>query len=99
MTEAGLKAIEVSKKNGSWTVLDDAEAFKIPKDLETAFKKKRGAKKNFLALSPSVKKLMLMKLTFAKRPETREARITEIITSSVEKPVKPTSEKRRKGKI
>lgn len=88
MTKAGLEAIEVSKKNGSWNILDDAEDFRVPKDLAAAFKKKSGARKSFSALSPSVRKFLLMKLTFAKRPETREARINEIMALAVKKPVK-----------
>ncbi|RAW02105.1 YdeI/OmpD-associated family protein [Pseudochryseolinea flava] len=78
MTKAGYDAIEVSKSNGAWNILDSVEALAIPKDLEVAFKKNPGAKKIFLSLSKSAKKLLLAKLMFAKRPETRQVRIREI---------------------
>lgn len=78
MTKAGYEAIAISKQNGSWSVLDEVEALVIPKDLETAFKKKPGSRSAFLSLSKSTKKLLLAKLMFAKRPETRKARINEI---------------------
>ena len=88
MTKAGYEAIELSKQNGSWNVLDDVEDLKIPKDLEDAFKSNAGTKKVFLSTSPSIKKLLLTKLMFAKRPETRKTRIAEIIALSRQKHVK-----------
>ncbi|MFY7840303.1 MAG: YdeI/OmpD-associated family protein [Lacibacter sp.] len=78
MTEAGLAIIETAKQNGSWSVLDDVEELVIPKDLTAAFKKYPGSKEYFSSLSKSIKKGMLQWLVFAKRPETREKRITEI---------------------
>src|SRR5690606_27672447 len=79
MTKPGYAAIAASKENGSWNVLDEVEALTIPKDLEIAFKKTPGAKRNFLSLSKSIKKLLLARLLFAKRPETRKVRISEIL--------------------
>ena len=79
MTEAGLKSIQVAKQNGSWTVLDEVEALKIPADLEAEFKSRPGSKARFLGLSKSVRKLMLFGLMHAKRPETRLKRIEEIM--------------------
>lgn len=78
MAAAGLLAVELAKQNGSWTILDDVEELKIPKDLEAAFKKHKGSKEYFLGLSRSVKKAILQWLVLAKRPETREKRITEV---------------------
>lgn len=85
MTKAGYEAIAVAKQNGSWSVMDDVEKLKIPKDLEGAFKKNAGSKKNFMLLPRSTQKLLLMKLKLAKRVETREARIKEIIALSMPK--------------
>jgi uncharacterized protein YdeI (YjbR/CyaY-like superfamily) len=85
MTKAGHEAIEVSRKNGAWTILDDVEKLAIPKDLEEAFKKTPEAKKNFHLLAKSIKKLLLTNLKFARRPQTRTARIAEIITRSMQK--------------
>ncbi len=78
MTKAGFEVIERAKQNGSWTILDEVEALKIPKDLEAAFKIYKGSKQYFISLSKSVQKAILQWLVFAKRPETRQKRITEI---------------------
>lgn len=79
MTEAGLKSIAIAKQNGSWTLLDSVEALVIPKDLEKEFKAKPGTKKFFLGLSKSVKKRLLQWLVLAKREETRQKRIIELV--------------------
>lgn len=78
MTKAGLESIETAKKNGAWTILDSVEELEIPKDLTKAFKAHPGSKTYFMNLGKSVKKRMLHWLLFAKRPETRQKRITEI---------------------
>ncbi len=85
MMPAGLACIERAKENGSWTILDTVEELTIPKDLEKAFKARPGAKAFFLSLSKSVRKMMLHRIVMAKRPETREKRITEIADSMGEK--------------
>lgn len=80
MTQAGLDVIEVAKQNGSWTILDEVEELIIPKDLETALKTTENAMDYFLSLSKSVKKMMLQWIMLAKREETRQHRINEIVT-------------------
>lgn len=79
MMPAGRKCIALARKNGSWSILDEVEAGRIPKDLEDAFTSKRGSKAYFTALSKSVQKIYLSKLVLAKRPETRLKRIQEIV--------------------
>lgn len=79
MHSAGLESISIAKQNGSWTLLDEVEALIIPDDLEKAFKKYKGSKQQFLDLSKSAKKLILTTLVLAKRIETRNKRIEEII--------------------
>lgn len=83
--KAGLESIETAKQNGSWTVLDDVEELIIPKDLKVAFKTRPGSEAYFLSLSRSVKKGMLQWLVLAKRPETREKRISEIAELAAQK--------------
>lgn len=78
MKKEGLKIIETAKRNGSWIILDEVEELKIPKDLAKEFKNKKGSQDFFLGLSRSVKKAILQWLVLAKRPETRQKRITEI---------------------
>lgn len=78
MTKAGFEIIDKAKQNGSWTILDDAEALIIPDDLENAFQERDNAKTYFLSLSRSDKRNILQWLVLAKRQETREKRIAEI---------------------
>jgi uncharacterized protein YdeI (YjbR/CyaY-like superfamily) len=79
MTKAGSDIIEIAKRNGSWTILDEAEALIIPKDLNDEFEKRLNAKSYFLGLSRSDKRNILQWLVLAKRQETRQKRITEIV--------------------
>lgn len=79
MQERGLQSVEIAKQNGSWAILDEVEELIVPKDLAKAFKKSKGAKNYFLSLSKSSRKGILQWLVMAKRVETREKRITEIV--------------------
>ena len=79
MTKAGFESVETAKQNGSWTILDDAEALIIPADLEVAFQKRQNASNYFLNLSRSDKRNILQWLRLAKREETRQKRIAEIV--------------------
>lgn len=85
MTKAGYESMEKAKQNGSWTILDDVEKLKIPKDLLAAFKTKKGSKKYFLTLSRSLRKAHLQWLVLSKRPETRQKRISQITGLSGQK--------------
>ena len=85
MTKAGFDTIEKAKQNGSWTILDEAEALIIPADLENEFQKRTNAKAYFLSLSRSDKRNILQWLVLAKRQETREKRITEIANLAEQK--------------
>jgi uncharacterized protein YdeI (YjbR/CyaY-like superfamily) len=78
MTKTGLDCIEAAKKNGSWSILDDVEELKIPKDLEKEFKSFPGSRRYFNSLSRSVRKSILQWLVLAKRPDTRRRRVVEI---------------------
>lgn len=79
MTPAGLAAINIAKQNGSWTILDEVDALVIPPDLEAAFQENPHAERYFLDLSESNKRLILQRLVMAKRPQTRQSRITELV--------------------
>ncbi|MGN7783353.1 YdeI/OmpD-associated family protein [Niabella sp. 22666] len=78
MQEAGHKAIETARENGSWNTLNEVDALSIPPDLEKLFKAHKGSKAYFETLSKSVKKMILYWIVSAKRPETRLKRITEV---------------------
>ena len=79
MHESGLAKIEIAKKNGSWMSLDAVENLVLPLDLEMAFSKNSSAFENYKNFSPSYRKSYLYWLNQAKRAETRNNRITEII--------------------
>ncbi|MEL0653321.1 YdeI/OmpD-associated family protein [Algibacter sp. TI.3.09] len=76
--EAGYKAIETAKENGSWFILDDVEALIIPENLKKEFDKREGALEYYESLSKSAKKILLSWIVLAKRDETKQKRIIEI---------------------
>lgn len=77
MTEVGLEMIELAKKTGTWTALDNVENLTIPEDLIKALKKEKSAFENFEAFPRSVKRGILEWIQNAKKAETREKRINE----------------------
>lgn len=79
MTNAGLTVIDIAKQNGSWHILDEVENLIIPDDLLNALKARENAEEIFNNLSKSAKKLMLTQLVLAKKSETRQKRIAEIV--------------------
>lgn len=79
MEPAGLASIEIAKQNGSWTILDGAEALEIPSQLKEAFLENQKAETFFMSLSRSDKRNILQWLALAKKPETLQKRIGEII--------------------
>ena len=82
MKEAGLKSIQLAKANGSWSILDSVENLEVPKDLAKALANLPKAKAYFETLSNSNKKLLLYWVFSAKKEETRQNRINEIIKSA-----------------
>lgn len=79
MHKNGLAAIAIAKKNGSWSSLDDVENGLIPKELQDAFDKNKSAFSNYQNFTRGQRKSYLYYLNQAKREETREKRIKEII--------------------
>lgn len=77
--ESGLAKIAIAQKNGSWISLDNVEDLIIPEDLKLAFEQEKIAFDNYLKFSPSYKKSYLYWLNQAKREETRNNRLTQII--------------------
>ena len=82
MEEEGYKSIEIAKENGSWTILDEIEALVIPEDLKEEFANYKGSMEYFDSLSKSVKKILLYWVVSAKRKETRQKRILEIVENA-----------------
>ncbi|MFT5824210.1 MAG: hypothetical protein ACI8ZM_005476 [Crocinitomix sp.] len=85
MQDAGYKTIEIAKKNGSWSILDEVEALLIPEDLKKEFNERAGSLEYYESLSKSGKKILLAWVVLAKRPETRQKRIIEIAENASKK--------------
>ena len=79
MHQSGLTKIKKGKQNGSWTALDNVEKGIIPKELQDAFNNNQKAFTNYNSFAPSYRKSYLYWLNQAKREETRQKRIAEII--------------------
>jgi len=79
MHEAGWKMIQIAKNNGMWTYMDDVENGVIPDDLKKAFSANTKAFENYQNFSRGYRKSYLSWLHSAKRQETRDKRIIEII--------------------
>lgn len=77
--KSGLDIIKLGKQNGSWTALDAVEKGIIPLELQLAFDKNPKAYNNFQNFAPSYRKHYLYWLNQAKREQTRQKRIVEII--------------------
>lgn len=80
MTAAGLAVIEAAKQDGSWARLDALEAEPtVPEDLADALAENARAGKFFHGLAPSYQKQYLWWLSDAKRPQTRQKRLSAIV--------------------
>ena len=75
----GWEAIDIAKENGMWSFLDDVENLIIPEDLQLAFNVNPLAFENYSNFAPGYRKSYLYWLKQAKREETRQKRIREII--------------------
>ncbi len=79
MEKAGLDMVELAKKTGTWTALDDVENSVIPEDLQAKLDANPKAKGYFDLFPRSAKRAMLEWLLNAKQLETRNKRIDEIV--------------------
>ena len=82
MAEAGIRAVELAKSNGSWTILDNAEALREPDDLAAALDAEPEARARWDAFPPSSRKFGIAAVDAARRPETRAARVAKIVADS-----------------
>lgn len=86
MTRAGIAAIEVAKKNGNWQdAYTSLSASQMPKELEMALKKNKTSWSNFQNFANSYKNMYIGWVNNAKRPETKEKRIEEVVSRSAKK--------------
>ena len=84
MKTAGLKKVEVAKKDGSWNFLNDIEDLIIPEDLKKALNKNKTATKNFNSFTDSHKKQILYWIGTAKKHDTRLKRIKVTVKAAKE---------------
>ena len=80
MAPSGLASVERAKADGSWTVLDRAEAGQEPPDLLAAFERHPGAREHWDAFPRGTRKMLIGWIDTAKRPPTRVARVEETAT-------------------
>ena len=81
MSDAGLRAVDVAKKNGAWTFLEPLDALIVPADLESALQWSDSARDAYEALSNSAKRAVLYPLYSAKREETRAKRLADVLVA------------------
>jgi uncharacterized protein YdeI (YjbR/CyaY-like superfamily) len=75
----GYKMIELAKKNGTWTALDEVENITIPDDLQELFSTNKTAFDHWEKFPRSSKRGILEWIMTAKKPETRQKRIEETV--------------------
>ena len=76
MTERGQAIIDLARATGTWQVLAD-EA--VPEDLRESLDRNENARRNFEKFPPSSKRLILEWIVKAKKPDTRQRRITQTV--------------------
>jgi uncharacterized protein YdeI (YjbR/CyaY-like superfamily) len=79
MTDAGLAAVERAKHDGSWTAYEAAERLEEPPDLAAALDADPAARRYWASFPPSERKRLLWWVASAKRHDTRERRVREIV--------------------
>jgi len=79
MHESGLTSVKIAKKNSSWSALDDVENGIVAEDLQKAFDKNPTAFANYQGFTRGQRKSYLYWLNQAKREDTRQKRIAEIV--------------------
>ena len=81
MAPAGEAAVERALADGSWTVLDRAEALVLPPELAQVLEEDPRARAAFDALTPSARKQLIYQVDSAQRPETRMRRAEQVARS------------------
>lgn len=82
MHPAGYAEIQIAQNNGGWDEMNDVDALHIPEDLEQALTEAGKAKYYFEEFPPSVKRNILRWIASAKKPETRQKRISLTVSEA-----------------
>jgi uncharacterized protein YdeI (YjbR/CyaY-like superfamily) len=81
---AGLKSVEVAKKNGSWNALNLSDNLVIPRELSIMFKLDSAAESNFKNYPIGSKKNTLQWIYDAKTPKTKQDRAEKVFLAAKE---------------
>jgi len=84
MSDAGRRAVDVAKSNGSWTIFETVEDLEEPDDLAAALDASPSARRAWDGFPPSARKQMLWWVVSAAKPETRATRITKIVAEATD---------------
>jgi uncharacterized protein YdeI (YjbR/CyaY-like superfamily) len=84
MTEAGMRVIDAAKADGSWSMADAAEALIEPAELAAALDANPEARRQWDAFPKSPRQALIWWVMSAKRPETRQRRVTSIIQEAAQ---------------
>ena len=79
LTPAGLRLIELAKKNGEWAAARRREALTVPTELASALSANPKARSFWDTLAPGQRKLWLYWVTEAKKDETKTRRIAAVV--------------------
>lgn len=80
MAEAGLATVREAKRNGQWNAaIEREDTDRIPPELRAALRRVRGAIAAYRGLPNSQKKQYVYWIQSAKREQTRQKRIAEIV--------------------
>jgi uncharacterized protein YdeI (YjbR/CyaY-like superfamily) len=77
IADAGRGAVRAAQANGMWTILDGAQNLIVPDELETALAELPGAREHWDGFSASARRAVLEWIALARRPATKQNRITE----------------------
>ena len=84
MTGAGMQVIEAAKADGSWSMQDAAEALIEPPELAAALDGNPAARRHWDAFPKSPRRALIWWVMSAKRPETRQRRVTTIVEEAAQ---------------
>ena len=78
VSEAGLKAVEIARANGSWDTLNNSDNLVIPAERDERFATLPESRANFEKFPPSSRRNVLQWIYDAKNPETRQQRVDQV---------------------
>jgi len=84
MTQAGLRMIEAARADGSWSMQDAAEALIEPSELASALDANPAARRHWDGFPRSPRRALIWWVMSAKRPETRQRRVTTIVEEAAQ---------------